>query len=190
MSSDLATTPSSSTPQVSPFQLLQELEQRVLRGSLATAALAASQEWEGLAFRLRNQWFLAAAGEVHEVLRLPASTRIPNAKPWLTGLANVRGTIVPVVDLALFLGLPKLLVQSPTAKLMIVHCSGDAVGFCVDATGGHRRYSVAEQEHEALEQLPQCAGYAVGAFQRDGQVAVVLSFAALMQSEAFVEASW
>ena len=56
--------------------------------------------------------------------------------------------------------------------------------------GGQRRYSVAEQAHDALERLPHCARYATGVFQRDGQLAVVLSLAALMHSDAFLEAGW
>ncbi len=190
MNADLAHSAPLAAPEASPYQLLQALEQRVLRGNFSPAAPAPSLEWEGLAFRLRNQWYLAPAGEVQEVLRLPPASRVPNAKPWLSGLANVRGAIVPVVDLALFMGLPTLLAQAPSAKLMIVNSGREAVGFYVDETGGQRRYSVTEQEHDALERLPHCARYATGAFQRDGQLAVVLSLVALMHSDAFLEAGW
>ncbi len=45
---------------------------------------------------------LAQAGEIHPVGRI---TAVPHAKPWLAGVANLRGELYAVVDLPLFLGL-------------------------------------------------------------------------------------
>ena len=49
--------------------------------------------------------YLVAREETREVLGVPATTtRVPGAKPWIRGLANVRGQLLPIVDLRQFLG--------------------------------------------------------------------------------------
>ena len=89
-----------------PFELLREIDRR----ARATAqgkpeSIAAGAEWVGVAFRLGGEAFLLAREETREVLAYPASvTRVPGAKPWIRGLSNVRGQLLPVIDLRAFLG--------------------------------------------------------------------------------------
>ena len=84
-----------------PFELLKELEKRsraVTAGNVPDAA--AGQEWVGVAFRMGGETFLVAREETREVLGYPAVvTRIPGAKNWVKGLANVRGQLLPMLDL-------------------------------------------------------------------------------------------
>src|SRR5277367_6937774 len=89
-----------------PFELLKELEKR----SRAVAAAnvpetTTGREWVGVAFRMGGETFLVAREETREVLGYPAVvTRIPGAKSWVRGLANVRGALMPMLDLRKFLG--------------------------------------------------------------------------------------
>ena len=58
-----------------------------------------------MAFRMGGETFLVAREETREVLGYPAVvTRIPGAKSWVKGLANVRGQLLPMLDLRQFLG--------------------------------------------------------------------------------------
>ena len=89
-----------------PFELLRELE-RLAKLALAGRGQDAEQgrEWVGVAFRLGSENFLVAREETREVLGLPPMlTRVPGARSWIRGLANVRGQLLPVVDLRAFLG--------------------------------------------------------------------------------------
>ncbi len=85
-----------------PFELLKELEKRsrtVAAGSAPDAG--AGREWVGVAFRMGGETFLVAREETREVLGYPAViTRIPGAKSWVKGLANVRGQLLPMLDSA------------------------------------------------------------------------------------------
>src|SRR6202795_2612160 len=89
-----------------PFELLKELEKRsraVATGSVAEST--AGREWVGVAFRMGGETFLVAREETREVLGYPAVvTRIPGAKAWVKGLANIRGQLLPMLDLRQFLG--------------------------------------------------------------------------------------
>jgi twitching motility protein PilI len=89
-----------------PFELLAELERR---GRAVSAQLnqeaSAGREWVGVALRMAGDLYLVAREETREVLGVPASTtRVPGAKAWIKGLANVRGQLLPIIDLRQFLG--------------------------------------------------------------------------------------
>ena len=43
--------------------------------------------------------FIGGIGDVNEILFMPTLAPVPGTKPWLLGVANVRGNLVPVVDL-------------------------------------------------------------------------------------------
>ena len=89
-----------------PFELLRELE-RLARTALAGQGrdAASEREWVGVALRMSAENFLVAREETREVLGYPSVvTRVPGAKPWIRGIANVRGQLLPVVDLRAFLG--------------------------------------------------------------------------------------
>jgi twitching motility protein PilI len=58
------------------------------------------QQWSGIGFRIAGQWFVAPMGEVAEVLREPRSSRVPGVQPWVCGVANLRGRLLPVMDLS------------------------------------------------------------------------------------------
>jgi twitching motility two-component system response regulator PilH len=89
-----------------PFELLKELEKRSRPSATGSAPDAnAGKEWVGVAFRMGGETFLVAREETREVLGYPAVvTRIPGAKGWVKGLANIRGQLLPMLDLRQFLG--------------------------------------------------------------------------------------
>ena len=54
---------------------------------------------------MAGELYLVAREETREVLGVPtALTRVPGAKTWIKGLANVRGQLLPIIDLRQFLG--------------------------------------------------------------------------------------
>lgn len=65
----------------------------------------------------------------HEVTPTPPTSRLPNTAAWLRGLANVRGSLVPVVDVALALGDSR----RRRADFLLICGHGDAsVGLLID----------------------------------------------------------
>ena len=83
-----------------PFELLREIDRRARAAAQGQPeSIAAGAEWVGVAFRLGGEAFLLAREETREVLAYPASvTRVPGARPWIRGLSNVRGQLLPVID--------------------------------------------------------------------------------------------
>jgi len=83
-------------------------------------------------FYLREALFAVPVEEVREIVRMPAVTRIPMAPPYVEGLANLRGEVLPVVDLRTRLGLERLADEGK--KVVILDRDGVPVGVVVDRT--------------------------------------------------------
>lgn len=75
---------------------------------------------------------LIKADVASEVIRTPAISTLPGAAPWLLGVLNLRGNLVPVFDLAVLLGVARA--GQPQAKLVLILDKGEnAVAMLVDA---------------------------------------------------------
>ena len=173
-----------------PFELLKELEKRsrsVAANSVREAD--AGQEWVGVAFRMGGETFLAAREETREVLGYPAVvTRIPGAKNWVKGLANVRGALMPMLDLRQFLGSGATTAGRNTRIVVVKHRDIPA-GLIVDEVLGFRRFAEAEFNAEAPPTVIRCDSYLAGAFRRGGEVWPVLSLRGFVESQSFLQAA-
>jgi twitching motility protein PilI len=173
-----------------PFELLKELEKRsrtVAAGSAPDAA--AGREWVGVAFRMGGETFLVAREETREVLGYPAViTRIPGAKNWVRGLANVRGQLLSMLDLRQFLGSGATVPQRNT-RVVVVNHRDIPVGLIVDEVLGFRRFAETEFDAEAPPTVIRCEVYLAGAFRRGGEVWPVLSLKSLVESQSFLQAA-
>jgi purine-binding chemotaxis protein CheW len=68
---------------------------------------------------------------LREILRVGEIQRVPDAPPHIRGLTNVRGAILPVVEVRTRLGLSPL-VLGPAARIVVVEVRGRSVGLLVD----------------------------------------------------------
>jgi len=173
-----------------PFELLKELEKRsraVTTGNVAEAAVG--PEWVGVAFRMGGETFLVAREETREVLGYPAAvTRIPGAKNWMKGLANVRGQLLPMLDLRQFLG-SGATASGRNTRVVVVNHREIPAGLMVDEVLGFRRFAEAEFDPEAPPTVIRCDSYLAGAFRRGGEVWPVLSLKSLVESQSFLQAA-
>ena len=94
-------------------------------------AAAVEKEAGRYGFKIGSLGLLIQPGVGSEVMQMPTVWTLPGAPPWLLGLINLRGSLVPVYDLKLVLGLEA---RSSNAKsLVLVFDQGDkAVGILID----------------------------------------------------------
>jgi twitching motility protein PilI len=169
-----------------PFDLLLALEARVRATKLDLAA-GQSQSWTGLAFRLRDLWLVAPREDVREVIVPPRLTRIPGAKPWMLGVANVRGNLLPVTDLGSLLGWP-VAPESRAQRVLTFNSDRLPAGLLVDEVAGYRSFAPADQRPDHVSDQPALAPYLLGAFFRDGRRWQVLSLHRLTRDPVFTQA--
>jgi twitching motility protein PilI len=173
-----------------PFELLKELEKRSRTVTTANAPEAsAGPEWVGVACRMGGETFLIAREETREVLGYPAViTRIPGAKSWVKGLANVRGSLFPMLDLRQFLG-SGTTAPGRNTRVVVVNHREIPAGLVIDEVLGFRRFAESEFNAEAPPTVIRCEAYLAGAFRRGGEVWPVLSLKALVESQSFLQAA-
>lgn len=174
-----------------PFELLQLIDQR-LRGVEGAGISSAQQQsqWTGLRFSVAGKSLLAPRNEVAEILSPPGYTPVPNAQPWLLGVANVRGNLLPIIDLSWLL-LGEASVISEGTRLLTLDSEDTPAGFMVDEVAGFENYSEQEQRHALVEQQAddEVQPFLLGAFVRDGESAFVFSLAKLAASTLFQDAA-
>ena len=173
-----------------PFELLAELERRGRAVSAQHSQEPSDgREWVGVALRMAGDLFLVAREETREVLGIPASTtRVPGAKPWIRGLANVRGQLLPIIDLRQFLGSGVTPVTRNT-RIVVVNHREIPAGLIVDEVLGFRRFAEAEFVGEAPPTVARCERYLAGAFRRAQEQWPVISLRNILESPAFAEAA-
>ncbi len=138
---------------------------------------AAASSTRFLTFEVNGQLYALRADEIQEVIRLPSMARVPQAPAALLGVANLRGSVLPVASLAIMLGgeLPQAVAASA-----IVLDVGNPVAIVVDAVATLESADpaqIAKQETDAAQ-----ATYFVGAFAVAGtqRVARILDIKTLL----------
>ena len=126
-------------------------------------------DWHGMVFEIGGQRLVAPMGEVSEVLTMPEYTSIPLSKPWLLGIANVRGRLLPLTDLAKLLSVSSQLPQMSQRKVIVIDHSTIFSGLIVDKVVGIEQFTRAQYRAETIASDSPFAPYNHGKFFKDQQ---------------------
>ena len=172
-----------------PFELLREIERRSISVLSGNDGSAVPAEWVGIGFRIGDEQFVASREQVREVLMLPDSmTRVPGAKRWLLGIANLRGHLLPLVDLKLLLGSGRTTLRRTTRVISVNHREVPA-GVVVDEVQGFRRFMDNEYSDTQPETAVRCERYLAGEYRRGEQSWPVFDLFAFVESNLFLQAA-
>ncbi len=182
------------TPQLAalveqPFELLLELERRSRVAFAGKGGGSLPEEWVGVGFRMGQEQFVASRDQVREVLMLPEGiTRVPGAKRWMLGIANLRGQLLPLVDLKMLLGSGRTSLRRATRVISVNHREIPA-GLVVDEVQGFRRFMNSEFNDKAPQTAVRCDRYLNGSYQRGHDVWPIFGLYDLVESSAFLQAA-
>lgn len=167
-----------------PFELLKELERRSRESQQGQAAMSGSGEWVGVAVRTGADHWLIPREEVREVMEFPPTTRVPGARGWVRGVTNVRGRLVPVVDLLAFNSVGET-VAGRSSRLIVVNHPEIPAAILVDEVMGFRRF--AENEFTEMADQLDSGGdeNQIGRCLRGQEDWPVLSLIRLVESSRF-----
>ena len=99
-------------------------------------------------FELAGQAYAVPIAHVREILATPAITPLPDAPAVIEGVIDLRGTLIPVLDLVSLLAREGT-ARGPRSRTVVVEARGFVVGFRVD-----RATQVVSASREAMEPLP------------------------------------
>lgn len=141
---------------VDPFATLVDFERRSLAHEAGLPErLDAPGLWRGVGYRVGSRRLASGFDEVLEVLPMPQVTLVPGSQPWMLGVANIRGNLLPVVDLKQFLEGERTVLHEGQ-RVLIVRQPGGNVAVTIDEMFGQRSF----QE----EQIVPAEGLAEGRY--------------------------
>lgn len=111
---------------------------------------------QAVTFTLADETYGAPIAQIQEIVAWAPPVRIPHAPDWIEGLIDLRGTLVPVIDLRKRFALPP---AAPTATtcVIVAMVAGQMIGLMVDA--------VKEVAYlQTMDQVPSAAKTSRSAF--------------------------
>lgn len=171
-----------------PVVLLKELEVRCRSCSSGLPhKQEAASEWSGIAFRIGRAGLVAPMGEVIEILEFPELTSVPMTQPWVRGMANIRGSLLPVIDLTGYLNGSMTKVTGKTRVLVVDH-NDVYTGLVVDEVLGMKHFM--NDEYVVGEKIEGfLKPYTQSGFQRGEQYWGLFSLHALAELPQFLQAA-
>jgi twitching motility protein PilI len=169
--------------------ILQDVERRSRQKAAGlTQQESLGESWTAIGFRLAGQHFVIPLSDSREVFPVPDHiTAVPKAKAWVYGIVNLRGELLPVLDLKHYL-LNKHSRLSKRSRIIVINDSEINSGLLVDEVYGLKHF---QREPDALDTQAhkEIRPYLTGSvYQQDIQWDV-FSFSKLIEDERFINAA-
>ena len=173
-----------------PFDLLLEISNRSQQ-SLDKAAVDIAQPsamMGKLALRIDKIHLMVSMDDIEEIIPVPALTRVPGVKPWLIGVANLRGTVISVVNLSAFL-LNKASVANAHSRIIVISSGEWSYGLLVDEIIGMRHFPAANKITLRNAINEELQPYVNKAYSGEEKTWLVFNVDTLLQSSHFLDAA-
>ncbi|WP_020210988.1 chemotaxis protein CheW [Gilvimarinus chinensis] len=175
--------------QSSAFKVLAQLAQasrNTARG--LPAQLDAREQWSGVGFTLLGSYFVASMDEVAEMLEVPNFTHLPGVQPWVRGVANVRGRLLPLFDLAAFCG-GRLVGGRKRRRVLVLETETLYSGLIVDQVFGMQHFPVDDYRNDSGDLVEAIRPYVQGSYIVAGQQWNVFKLSELARDQRFTSAA-
>ncbi len=131
-------------------------------------------------FRIGKETFGVPIDLVHEIVRVPEITAVPDAPEYVEGVINLRGKIISVIDLRKRFG-EKKIERSRKNRILVAEIERKMVGLIVDAASEVLRISQNEIENppDVLDDAE--VKYVTGVGKMNGRLVILVDLAKIMQ---------
>jgi len=175
-----------------PFEALSNLAEKSRQSAKGLPQKIESvAQWRGLGFMLFGEHFVAPMGQITEMMEVPtSSTRLPGVQPWVLGLSNVRGRLLPLFDLAMFVG-GELGLQRKLRRVLVLETDDLFSGVIVERAMGMQQFDQSQfKEKTVTGALQGLNSYISGVYSDDqGRSWHVFDFMRLAADQRFANAS-
>ncbi len=170
-----------------PLALLQDIEQRSLQNTHGLPQRVETRVlWHGIGFRIGDITLVAPLTQVNEILHYPKLTLVPGTLGWVKGLANIRGTLLPVMDLRGFLR-QSAISHDAHSRIMVIQQENLSVGLLVDEVLGLKHFDPQEAVTRVKKLNEAVKPYIQGAFFQSNQTWYVFNMASLVEDPQFLQ---
>ncbi len=157
-------------PEAGPLRLLSFVQKNAPR---LEAPRRVEPETHLVSFGLGDDVFALAVEQVREVVRVAAITRIPQAPEHVRGLQNLRGVVLPVLEVRTRLGLAPAEL-SPASRVLVVEGHGRLFGLLVDSVQRVATVKVSLIRPPPPQIVSRLAEYVVAVAELSSGLALVL----------------
>ncbi|MGH8501505.1 MAG: chemotaxis protein CheW [Gammaproteobacteria bacterium] len=172
----------------SPFELLLTIDRKSRpRARAFPSQHEVVREWVGIVFRIRRNPLVAPLLAVAEIITPPAIASVPGVKPWVLGIANMRGTLLPIMDVQGFLYRSNAVTELRTRRVLVVPLGGHWTGLLVDAVVGLKRFRVDARSEQLPELDPEVKPYVSYGYQHGDARYALMNVAALIEDRSFLD---
>ena len=138
-------------------------------------------EWEmWVTCRVERETFALPVKQVQEILRVSALTSVPHAPFPVRGVTNLRGYVLPVVDLRVRLGMPAE-EPGPRHRVMVVHSRGRLIGLLVDAVEQVTQIDRLAVDPVPEEVMTEQSYYLLGVYHDEDRMIILLDADKVLQ---------
>lgn len=147
-----------------------------------------SDEFELISFCIDDQQFCLDIMAVREIRGWTHATPLPHSPPYVRGVINLRGAVLPIIDLKERLGLGACLPQARSV-IIVVQMNGRLVGLLVDAVS-----EILAATRDSVQPTPNVSCTTVAQFVRgiialDGRMISWISLEHILPEQEAVEAA-
>jgi|TARA_Y100000310_G_scaffold324994_1_gene387756 twitching motility protein PilI len=170
---------------MNPFAALVDIARRSKRAARELPVTKAAQtHWTGIGFSLLDSRFVVDLSEVAELMRIPPFTGLPEVKHWVNGVANVRGRLLTILDLAAFFGQGSNVARSQR-RILVVDTEDFYTGLLVDESLGMQHFPRDAFQQDPGEADEKYYPFLTGSYQVAGAHWPVINLISLLQDPRF-----
>ncbi len=100
---------------------------------------ASNTEFHAIGFQVGAEEYGLELRSVQEIIATPRITRVPKAPPYIRGVINLHGNVVPVLDVARRFGLGDTAMSSGS-KVVVVETEGESIGLLAESVSKVTRF--------------------------------------------------
>jgi purine-binding chemotaxis protein CheW len=135
-------------------------------------------------FRIGNETYGVRIAAVREIVRVPEITSVPNAPETIEGVINLRGKIIPVMDLRKRFGLAEI-VSDKKNRILVVELENKLLGLIVNSASEVLRISPSDIEAPGNVFAEGESGYVTGVGKLKGRLIILLDINKLLHRPEF-----
>jgi len=142
------------------------------------------KELQVVGFRIGEETFGVRIGSVREIVRVPEITSVPNAQDTIEGVINLRGKIIPVIDLRKRFGQAEIQSDKKN-RILVVELEGKLVGLIVNSASEVLKIPPSDIESPGSVFADGESSYVTGVGKLKGRLIILLDISKLLHRPEF-----
>lgn len=135
-----------------------------------------------IVFQIGNEEYAVPVDLVGSIERLQSITRVPGTENFVKGIINLRGVVIPVIDLRLRFGMDEAS-HTESTRIIIIHLDQVEVGLIVDVAN-----DVIDLHEDIIESAPEVVGtvdvdYILGVAKLEKRLLILLDLQKVLSTE-------